>query len=156
MATDTKKQAKKEAAKLSKSTKGKSSKAGSNKSAKGKAKADKKVHKGRIYIQATFNNTMVTITDAQGNVLFWGTAGSVGFKGARKATPFAATTAIDEVIKKAKEVEMEEVEVYIKGPGAGRNAVLRSLQTVGMTINSISDVTPIPHNGVRPPKRRRV
>ncbi|NCN58886.1 30S ribosomal protein S11 [Candidatus Roizmanbacteria bacterium CG22_combo_CG10-13_8_21_14_all_38_20] len=121
-----------------------------------KAGADKKILKGRIYVQATFNNTLVTVTDAQGNTLYWGTSGSVGFKGARKATPFAATTAIDEVIKKSREVGMEEVEVFIKGPGAGRNAVLRSLQTVGMTIKSISDVTPIPHNGVRPPKRRRV
>lgn len=121
-----------------------------------KAKLDKKIPKGRIYIQATFNNTLITITDEKGNTVCWGTSGSSGFKGARKATPFAATTAIDTVIAKAKEVGMEEVEVYIKGPGAGRNAVLRSLQTVGMTIKSISDVTPIPHNGVRPPKRRRV
>ena len=121
-----------------------------------KNRVEKKIFRGRIYIQATFNNTLITVTDAQGNTICWGTSGSAGFKGARKATPFAATTAIDTVIKKAKEAGLEEVEVFIKGPGAGRNAVLRSLQTVGVVVKSISDVTPIPHNGVRPPKRRRV
>lgn len=119
-------------------------------------KKEKKVVEGRIYIQATFNNTIINITDRTGNTVVWGSTGISGFKGARKATPFSATTAIDEVIKKGKELGLEEVSVYIKGPGPGRSAVLRSLQTQGLRVNSISDVTPIPHNGVRPPKKRRV
>lgn len=116
----------------------------------------KQVNKGRIYIQATFNNTLITITDVAGNTVCWGSTGTAGFKGARKSTPYAATTAIDEVIRKGKEKGIEEADVYIKGPGPGRSAALRSLQTLGLQINSISDVTPIPHNGVRPPKKRRV
>jgi small subunit ribosomal protein S11 len=119
-------------------------------------KSERKIEKGRIYIQATFNNTLITITDMQGNSICWGSTGAVGFKNARKSTPFAANTAIDDVIKRGREKGLSEVDVYIKGPGPGRGAALRSLQAAGLKISSISDVTPIPHNGVRPPKKRRV
>ena len=112
--------------------------------------------KGKVYISATFNNTIVTITDERGNALFWGSSGLVGFKGARKSTPYAATTAVEVVARRALEHGMREVEVYIKGPGAGRDAALRALKAVGLTITLIADVTPIPHNGVRPKKKRRV
>jgi len=112
--------------------------------------------KGRVYITATFNNTLVTITDEHGNSFFWGSSGMVGFKGARRATPYAATTAVEAVARKAQEAGMREVEVYIKGPGAGRDAALRALKAVGLGITLIADVTPIPHNGVRPKKKRRV
>lgn len=112
--------------------------------------------KGKIYITATFNNTLVTLTDEQGNTLFWGSSGLVGFKGARRATPYAATTAVETVARKAMDGGMREVAVYIKGPGAGRDASLRALKSVGLGISLIADVTPIPHNGVRPKKKRRV
>lgn len=112
--------------------------------------------KGRVYITATFNNTLVTLTDEQGNALFWGSSGLVGFKGARRATPYAATTAVEGVARKALDAGMREVEVYIKGPGAGRDAALRALKAIGLGITLIADVTPIPHNGVRPKKKRRV
>lgn len=112
--------------------------------------------KGRVYITATFNNTLVTITDPEGNTLWWGSAGLVGFKGARKSTPYAATSAVEAIARKAQERGMREVEVYVKGPGAGRDAALRALRAVGMGISLIADVTPIPHNGVRPKKKRRV
>jgi len=112
--------------------------------------------KGRVYITATFNNTLVTITDTSGNTLFWASSGLVGFKGARRATPYAATTAVEAVARKAQEAGLKEVEVYIKGPGAGRDAALRALKAVGLVIVLIADVTPIPHNGVRPKKKRRV
>ncbi len=112
--------------------------------------------KGRVYITATFNNTLVTITDEHGNSLFWGSSGLVGFKGARRATPYAATTAVEGVARKAMDAGLREVEVYIKGPGAGRDAALRALKAVGLGISLIADVTPIPHNGVRPKKKRRV
>lgn len=112
--------------------------------------------KGRVYITATFNNTLVTLTDEQGNALYWGSSGLVGFKGARRATPYAATTAVEGVARKALDAGMREVEVYIKGPGAGRDASLRALKAVGLGITLIADVTPIPHNGVRPKKKRRV
>lgn len=112
--------------------------------------------KGKVFITATFNNTLVTITDTAGNTLHWGSSGLVGFKGARKATPYAATTAVEAVARKAQENGMREVEVYIKGPGAGRDASLRALKAVGLQITLIADVTPIPHNGVRPKKKRRV
>lgn len=112
--------------------------------------------KGRIYITATFNNTLVTITDERGNALYWGSSGLVGFKGARRATPYAATTAVEGVARKAMDAGMREVEVYIKGPGSGRDAALRALKAVGLGIVLIADVTPIPHNGVRPKKKRRV
>lgn len=112
--------------------------------------------KGKVFITATFNNTLVTITDMLGNTLFWGSSGLVGFKGARKATPYAATSAVEAVARKAQDAGLREVEVYIKGPGAGRDAALRALKAVGLQIALIADVTPIPHNGVRPKKKRRV
>ncbi|MEK7533474.1 MAG: 30S ribosomal protein S11 [Patescibacteria group bacterium] len=112
--------------------------------------------KGRVYITATFNNTLVTITDEHGNSLFWGSSGLVGFKGARRATPYAATTAVEGVARKAMDAGLREVEVFIKGPGSGRDAALRALKAVGLGITLIADVTPIPHNGVRPKKKRRV
>jgi small subunit ribosomal protein S11 len=112
--------------------------------------------KGKVFITATFNNTLVTLTDLSGNTLFWGSSGLVGFKGARKATPYAATTAVETVARKAQDQGMREVEVFIKGPGAGRDAALRALKSVGLNITLIADVTPIPHNGVRPKKKRRV
>lgn len=115
------------------------------------------VEKGRVYITATFNNSLVTVTDEKGNTLGWGSAGSVGFKGTRKSTPFAATTAVDQVIKKIMgRYGLKSVEVYIKGPGAGRDAALRALKSAGLAVTMIADVTPIPHNGVRPKKKRRV
>jgi len=115
------------------------------------------VEKGRVYISSTFNNTIVTITDEKGNTLGWGTSGSVGFKGTRKSTPFAATSAVDQVAKRIiSNYGLRSVEVFIKGPGAGRDAALRALKSAGLSISMIADVTPIPHNGVRPKKKRRV
>ena len=112
--------------------------------------------KGRVYVTATFNNTLVTMTDEKGNVLCWGSSGASGFKGARKSTPYAATTAVETAARKAQAMGVREVEVFIKGPGAGRDAALRALKGVGMQITMIADVTPIPHNGVWPKKKRRV
>jgi len=117
----------------------------------------KVVEKGRVYIAATFNNTLITVTDEEGNTLGWGSAGNVGFKGTRKSTPFAATTAVDQVVKKViAATGLRSVEVYMKGPGAGRDAALRALKNAGLSISMIADVTPMPHNGVRPKKKRRV
>lgn len=116
----------------------------------------KRVTKGKIYITATFNNTLVTITDDDGNTVCWGTSGRSGFKGARKSTPYAATTTIEDLLKKAKLMGLSEVQVLIKGPGSGRDAVLRVLRTSGIRVTMIADVTPMPHNGCRPQKRRRV
>jgi len=121
-----------------------------------KAKVRKEVTSGRVYVTATFNNTLVSFTDREGNVLATGSCGAAGFKGARKATPFAATTVVEILGKKVTDLGMREVEVYIKGPGAGRDAVLRVLKTMGFSISLIADVTPIPHNGPRPKKKRRV
>ncbi len=120
------------------------------------AKPKKTVEKGKVYVTATFNNTIVTITDSSGNTLCWGSSGMVGFKGARKSTPFAATTAVEATAKKAAGMGLREVEVFIKGPGAGRDAALRALKSAGLAITMIADVTPMPHNGVRPKKKRRV
>ncbi len=117
--------------------------------------AEKKLNRGRIYVLATFNNTLVTVTDPEGNTVCWGSAGLAGFKGARKATPFAATTTVEQVIKKAKLLGLNEVEVYIKGPGPGREAVLKVLKTSGLKVTLLADVTAIPHNGCRPKKRRK-
>lgn len=111
---------------------------------------------GRVYVTATFNNTLVTLTDSQGKTLAWGSSGTAGFKGARKATPFAGITAVEGVAQKGRAMGMEAVEVYIKGPGPGRDAAIRALKNIGMNITMIADVTPIPHNGPRPKKRRRV
>jgi small subunit ribosomal protein S11 len=108
------------------------------------------------HIQSTFNNTIVTITDQKGNVLAWSSAGTTGFKGSRKGTPFAAGLAAENAARKAMEHGVKQVEVFVKGPGAGREAAIRSLQAAGLEVNLIRDVTPIPHNGCRPPKRRRV
>jgi small subunit ribosomal protein S11 len=114
------------------------------------------VHHGFAHIQASFNNTIVTITDAEGHVIAWSSAGGIGFKGSRKGTPFAATQAAMAAGNVAKTHGMRSLEVRVKGPGAGRESAIRALQTVGMDVKSIKDVTPIPHNGCRPPKRRRV
>src|SRR3989344_4052820 len=112
---------------------------------------------GKVYVLATFNNTLVTVTDEGGNVLAWSSSGSSGFKGTRKATPFAATTAVEKVVKKAKEENgIKEVEIYVKGPGPGRDAALRAVRAGGVKISLIADITPIPHNGPRPKKKRRV
>ena len=119
-------------------------------------KQKRTVEKGKVYITATFNNTLVTITDEQGNAICWGSSGMAGCKGARKSTPYAATTAVEAVAHKAMDMGLREVEVFIKGPGAGRDAALRGLKSVGLNITLIADVTPIPHNGVRPKKKRRV
>lgn len=121
-----------------------------------KKKEKKNIPTGVAHIQATFNNTIVTITDPAGNVVSWSSAGVVGFKGSRKGTPFAAQMAAEDAAKKAMEHGMRTVDVLVKGPGAGREAAIRALQAAGFTINLIRDVTPIPHNGCRPPKRRRV
>lgn len=122
----------------------------------GKKKEKKNVTEGVAHIQSTFNNTIITITDLSGNVISWSSAGLQGFKGSRKSTPFAAQMAAEDAVRKAKEQGMRRVQVYIKGPGAGRESALRSLQLAGLTITIIRDVTPVPHNGCRPPKRRRV
>lgn len=119
-------------------------------------KIKKTVEKGKVFITATFNNTLVTITDESGNTICWGSSGMAGFKGARKSTPYAATTAVEAVARKAMGVGLREVEVFIKGPGAGRDAALRGLKAAGLMLTLIADVTPIPHNGVRPKKKRRV
>jgi len=116
----------------------------------------KNVPLGHAHIQSTFNNTIVTITDPHGNVLAWASAGTQGFKGSRKGTPFAAGLAAEAAAKKAMEHGVRQVEVYVKGPGPGREAAIRSLQAAGLEISLIKDVTPVPHNGCRPPKRRRV
>ena len=116
----------------------------------------KNIEKGAAHIRATFNNTIVTITDMAGNAVSWASAGEMGFKGSRKSTPFAAQTAAEQAAKLAMDHGMKTVEVYVRGPGSGREAAIRALQTAGLDITLIRDVTPIPHNGCRPPKRRRV
>ncbi|HEY8450444.1 MAG TPA: 30S ribosomal protein S11 [Bacillota bacterium] len=116
----------------------------------------RQVTRGIVHIRSTFNNTIVTITDLQGNTLSWGSAGTQGFKGSKKGTPFAAQLAAEHAAREAMEYGLKEVEVWVKGPGAGREAAIRSLQGSGLEISAIKDVTPIPHNGCRPPKRRRV
>jgi len=116
----------------------------------------KNIQHGVAHILSTFNNTMITISDLQGNAISWASAGAVGFKGSRKSTPYAAQMAAESAAKAAMEHGLKEVEVYVKGPGSGREAAIRSLQAAGLEVNLIKDVTPIPHNGCRPPKRRRV
>ena len=116
----------------------------------------KNIEKGAAHIHSSFNNTIVTITDTQGNAISWGSAGELGFKGSRKSTPYAAQQAAETAAKAASEHGLKSVDVYVKGPGAGREAAIRSLQAAGLEITLIKDVTPIPHNGCRPPKRRRV
>ena len=116
----------------------------------------KNIDRGQAHIQSTFNNTIVTITDVQGNAISWSSTGGLGFRGSRKSTPFAAQMAAETAAKAAMEHGMKSVEVFVKGPGAGREAAIRALQSAGLEVNMIKDVTPIPHNGCRPPKRRRV
>ena len=119
-------------------------------------KQTKNIDKGAVHIQASFNNTVVTFTDLAGNTISWSSAGSLGFKGARKSTPFAAQQAVETAAKVAKEQGLKSVEVYVKGPGNGREAAIRALATAEFNVTKISDVSPIPHNGCRPPKRRRI
>ena len=121
-----------------------------------KRRERKNIEKGSVHIQSTFNNTIVTISDAQGNAISWASAGELGFKGSRKSTPFAAQSASETAARIAIEHGLKTVEVFVKGPGAGRESAIRALETVGLQITLIKDVTPIPHNGCRPPKRRRV
>lgn len=121
-----------------------------------KKKAARAVEKGVLYVTASFNNTLVTMTDEAGDVVTWSSSGNVGFKGTRRATPYAATTAVDKVLKASKdENKMKEVDVYIKGPGPGRDAALRAVRAAGLKINMIADLTPMPHNGPRPKKKRK-
>ncbi len=122
-----------------------------------KRKVKRNVEQGRIYIKATFNNTIMTITDARGNAIGWSSTGVHGFKGSRKSTPFAARVAADDALKKAVESGMKSVDVFVKGPGSGRESALRAISAIeGMRITSINDITPVPHNGCRPPKQRRI
>ena len=121
-----------------------------------KRREKKNIERGAAHIQSTFNNTIVTITDMQGNAVSWSSAGEMGFRGSKKSTPFAAQTAAEVAAKAAMEHGMKTVEVFVKGPGSGREAAIRALQTAGLDVTLIKDVTPIPHNGCRPPKRRRV
>ena len=121
-----------------------------------KKRERKNIEKGQAHIQSTFNNTLVTLTDIDGNALSWSSAGALGFKGSKKSTPFAAQMAAEEASKAAMEHGLKTVEVYVKGPGSGREAAIRALQAAGLEITMIKDITPIPHNGCRPPKRRRV
>jgi small subunit ribosomal protein S11 len=123
---------------------------------RGKPKEKKNVLHGVVHIQSTFNNTIVSITDQKGEVISWASAGSVGFKGTKKGTPFAAQMAAENAARKSLEHGLKRVDVYVKGPGSGRETAIRSLQSCGLEVNLIKDVTPIPHNGCRPPKRRRV
>lgn len=123
---------------------------------KGAKKEKKAVHSGNAYIQATFNNTIITITDQNGGVVSWSSSGSQGFKGSRKGTPYAAQIAAGTAAKKAMVFGMRQIDIYVKGPGAGRESAIRALQGAGLEIKLIKDITPVPHNGTRPPKRRRV
>ena len=132
-------------------------KQGSKKNTSNRRRRDRKVvERGSAHIQSTFSNTIVTITDTQGNAVSWASAGEMGFRGSKKSTPFAAQTAAETAAKVAVDRGMKTIEVYVKGPGAGREAAIRALQTAGLEVTMIKDVTPIPHNGCRPPKRRRV
>lgn len=124
--------------------------------ARTKRKVRRNIESGVAHIRSTFNNTIVTISDKEGNVISWASAGNVGFKGSRKGTPFAAQMAADAAARSAIEQGLKDIDVFVKGPGAGREAAIRSLQAAGLDVNMIKDVTPIPHNGCRPPKRRRV
>ena len=121
-----------------------------------KRREKKNITSGIAFVNATYNNTMITITDAQGNAISWSSAGGMGFKGSRKSTPYAAQLAAADAGQKAQEHGLKTLEVFVRGPGSGRESALRALQSVGLTVTSIKDVTPIPHNGCRPPKRRRV
>ena len=124
--------------------------------ARAKMMAEKNIEKGQVHIRSSFNNTMVTVTDSQGNALSWASSGGLGFRGSKKSTPFAAQSAAETAATAAMEHGLKTVEVFVKGPGQGREAAIRALQAVGLEVTMIKDVTPIPHNGCRPPKRRRV
>jgi len=124
--------------------------------AKRKKKIKRNIDKGQAHIRSTFNNTIISITDNEGNVIAWSSPGKVGYKGSRKSTPFAAQIAAEDAAKQAKDMGVKEIEIYVKGPGSGRESAIRSLQAAGLEVNAIKDITPIPHNGCRPPKRRRV
>jgi len=126
------------------------------KSKKSKKKTQKVVENGRIYITSTFNNTLVTVTDSKGDTIAWSTSGASGYKGTRKSTPFAATQAVENVIKKTQAMGLKNVEVYVKGPGSGRDSALRAIRSAGVSITQIADITPMPHNGPRSPKKRRI
>ncbi len=119
-------------------------------------KVKRQMSSAQVHVYASFNNTIVTVTDQQGNTVCWGSAGSAGFKGSRKSTPFAARLATEQVMKTAQSFGIQEVDMIVKGPGPGRESAIRAVQSMGVTVRSISDVTPVPHNGCRPPKRRRV
>jgi small subunit ribosomal protein S11 len=123
---------------------------------RGPRKERRNIPRGQAHIQATFNNTIITLTDPQGNTIGWASAGTAGFKGSRKSTPYAAQIAAQQAARVAQDNGMREVEIFVKGPGPGREAAIRSLQAAGLVVRAITDVTPIPHNGCRPPKRRRV
>jgi small subunit ribosomal protein S11 len=123
---------------------------------KGARKVKRTLSAGQVHIAATFNNTIVTVTDTQGNTVAWGSAGSSGFKGSRKSTPFAARLAAEQAIKTAMSMGLQEVHIFVKGPGPGRESAIRAVQSMGLKVNSITDTTPVPHNGCRPPKKRRV
>jgi len=127
-----------------------------NKKVVRKRRERKNIEKGQVHIRSSFNNTMVTVTDMQGNAISWASSGEMGFRGSRKSTPFAAQTAAETAAKAAMEHGLKIVEVYVRGPGQGREAAIRALQAVGLEVTLIKDVTPVPHNGCRPPKRRRV
>jgi small subunit ribosomal protein S11 len=122
----------------------------------GARKTKRTLSSGQIHINATFNNTIITVTDPQGNTVAWGSAGAVGFKGSRKSTPFAARLAAEQALRHARDMGMQEAEIFVKGPGPGREAALRAIQSAGLRIRAITDITPVPHNGCRPPKKRRV
>jgi small subunit ribosomal protein S11 len=122
----------------------------------GVKKVRRTLSSGQVHIFATFNNTIITVTDPQGNTVAWGSAGSAGFKGSRKSTPFAARLAAEQAIKAAMAMGLQEAELYIKGPGPGRESAIRAVQSLGLKVTAISDITPVPHNGCRPPKKRRV
>jgi small subunit ribosomal protein S11 len=119
-------------------------------------KTKRSLSAGQVHISATFNNTIVTITDKQGNTVVWGSAGKAGFKGSRKSTPFAARLAAEQAIKGAQAIGIQEVEIFVKGPGPGRESAIRAIQSAGLKVTAITDKTPVPHNGCRPPKKRRV
>lgn len=123
---------------------------------KGARKVKRTLSSGQVHVFATFNNTIITVTDKQGNTVAWGSAGSVGFKGSRKSTPFAARLAAEQAIKAAQAMGLQEVDLFVKGPGPGRESAIRAVQAQGLRVTSITDVTPVPHNGCRPPKKRRV
>jgi small subunit ribosomal protein S11 len=134
----------------------KDSKSSRRTSSSGARKTKRALSAGQVHINASFNNTIITITDQQGNTVCWGSAGSVGFKGSRKSTPFAARMAAEQAIKTAMGMGLQEAEVYVKGPGPGRESAIRAVQAMGLKVTSITDLTPVPHNGCRPPKKRRV